>query len=176
MRWLVKPWRFEAACWSALVLNGGTAPLLRGFVSIASPDPYAHPVIQPNYLSTLEDRKVAADAIRLTRRIVTQPALAKYQPQEFRPGPAVGDDEEALAKAAGDVGTTIFHPIGTCKMGQSTDKLAVVSPRLTVHGIKGLRVIDASVMPSITSGNTAAPTLMIAEKGAQMIREDWKSS
>jgi choline dehydrogenase len=151
-------------------------PTSRGFVSIATPDPYAHPVIQPNYLSTVEDRKVAADAIRLTRRIVAQPALAKYAPNELRPGSDVGDDEDALSKAAGDIGTTIFHPVGTCKMGQVTDNLAVVSPRLTVHGIKGLRVIDASVMPSITSGNTAAPTLMIAEKGAQMIRDDWKGA
>ena len=149
-------------------------PTSRGFVSISAPDPTAHPVIQPNYLSTEEDRHVAADSIRLTRRIVAQPALAKYSPQEFRPGAAYGDDDDSLAKAAGEVGTTIFHPVGTCKMGPRTDPLAVVSPRLAVYGLEGLRVIDASVMPNITSGNTAAPTLMIAEKGAAMIIEDWK--
>ena len=149
-------------------------PTSRGFVSITTPDPYAHPVIQPNYLATDADRQVAADAIRLTRHIVTQPGLAKYKPREFRPGPEVGDDTEALARSAGDIGTTIFHPVGTCKMGSATDPTAVVDPRLAVHGIKGLRVIDASVMPTITSGNTAAPTLMIAEKGAAMIKQDWK--
>ena len=149
-------------------------PTSRGFVSIASPDPYAHPVIQPSYLTTEEDRRVAADAIRLTRHIVSQPALAQFRPEEFRPGPEIGDDTEALSRAAGDIGTTIFHPVGTCRMGPASDPLAVVSPRLNVHGMEGLRVADASVMPTITSGNTAAPTLMIAEKAAAMIAQDWK--
>lgn len=145
-------------------------PTSRGHVRITSPDPSAHPEIRPNYLSTDEDRQVAADAIRLTRHIVSQPALQTYQPEEFRPGPDAQTDEE-LASAAGDIGTTIFHPVGTCKMG--TDEHAVVDPRLRVHGLKRLRVIDASIMPTITSGNTNSPTLMIAEKGADMIKEDW---
>jgi choline dehydrogenase-like flavoprotein len=150
-------------------------PTSRGFVSIASPDPYAHPIIRPNYLATEADRQVAADAIRITRQIVAMPALAQFQPQEFRPGPSVGDDTEALARAAGDVGTTIFHPVGTAKMGPATDASAVVDPELRLHGLAGLRIADASVMPTITSGNTAAPTLMIAEKGAEMIRRSWKA-
>ncbi len=146
-------------------------PTSRGHVRITSPDPNAHPEIRPNYLSTEEDRRVAADAIRLTRRIAHQPALARYKPEEFKPGPHI-DGDEALAQAAGDIATTIFHPVGTAKMG--TDELAVVDPRLRVHGLEGLRVIDASIMPTITSGNTAAPTMMIAEKGASMIVEDWR--
>jgi choline dehydrogenase len=109
--------------------------------------------------------------MRFTRRIMAAQALAKYAPEEWRPGPAV-DSDEALAKAAGDLGTTIFHPVGTCRMGN--DAAAVVDDRLRVHGIERLRVIDASVMPRITSGNTNAPTTMIAEKGAEMIIEDWK--
>ena len=146
-------------------------PTSRGFVSVTSPDPAAHPVISPNYLATEEDRRVAADSIRLTRRIVAQPALKAFAPEEFRPGPSI-DGDEALAKAAGDIGTTIFHPVGTCKMGG--DEGAVVDPRLKVRGLEGLRVIDASVMPTITSGNTNAPTLMIAEKGAEMVLQDWR--
>ncbi len=149
-------------------------PTSRGFVSISSADPYTHPIIQPNYLATEADRLVAAEAIRLTRRIVAMPALAKFTPEEFRPGPEVGDDAESLAKAAGDVGTTIFHPVGTAKMGPASDAGAVVDPDLAVHGLEGLRIADASVMPTITSGNTAAPTLMIAEKAAEMIRRSWK--
>ena len=145
-------------------------PTSRGFVSLASPDPYTSPVIQPNYLATEEDRSVAADAIRLTRHIVTMPALAQFKPEEFRPGPEIGNDTAALARAAGDIATTIFHPVGTCKMGPSNDPTAVVDPTLTLHGLEGLRIVDASVMPTITSGNTAAPTLMIAEKAAEMIR------
>ena len=145
-------------------------PTSRGWVRIASPEPAAHPEIRPNYLATSEDRQVAADAIRITRRIVGMPALAKYDPQEFRPGPELVSDE-ALAQAAGDISTTIFHPVGTCKMGM--DALAVVDPRLKVHGLDGLRIADASVMPTITSGNTNSPTLMIAEKAAAMILEDW---
>jgi choline dehydrogenase len=146
-------------------------PTSRGYVAIASPDPAAPPEIRPNYLSTEDDRRVAADAIRLTRRIVSQPALAQYSPQEFRPGADI-DGDEALAKAAGDIGTTIFHPVGTCRMG--ADDGAVVDPRLKVKGLEGLRVIDASIMPTVTSGNTNSPTIMIAEKGAAMVREDWK--
>lgn len=146
-------------------------PTSRGHIRITSPDPDAHPEIRPNYLSTEEDRRVAADAIRLTRRIAQQPALARYKPEEFKPGPHI-DGDEALARAAGDIATTIFHPVGTAKMG--TDEMAVVDPRLRVHGLQGLRVIDASIMPTITSGNTAAPTMMIAEKGASMIIEDWR--
>jgi choline dehydrogenase len=138
-------------------------------VRITSPDPEAHPEIRPNYLSTEEDRRVAADAIRVTRRIVSMPALARFRPQEFRPGPEI-DGDEALARAAGDISTTIFHPVSTCRMG--SDDNAVVDPQLRVRGIEALRVIDASVMPTITSGNTNSPTLMIAEKGAAMILAD----
>jgi choline dehydrogenase len=145
-------------------------PESRGAVHLTSPDPATHPEIAPNYLSTEGDRQVAARAIRLTRRIVGQAPLAKYGPQEFRPGPEVDDSDAALAKAAGEIGTTIFHPVGTAKMG--TDAMAVVDPRLRVRGIEGLRVIDASVMPTITSGNTNSPVIMIAEKGSEMIRED----
>jgi choline dehydrogenase len=148
-------------------------PTSRGHVRIASPDPTAHPEIRPNYLATEDDRRVAADSVRVTRRIVAMPALAKYRPEEFRPGPDITSDE-ALAKAAGEISTTIFHPVSTCQMG--TGELAVVSPRLVVHGIDGLRIADASVMPTITSGNTNSPTLMIAEKAAAMIAEDWKAT
>jgi choline dehydrogenase-like flavoprotein len=147
-------------------------PTSRGYVRLHSADPADPPLIVPNYLSTDEDRRVAADCIRVTRRIVSQPALKPYQPIEFRPGDGVGDDDASLAKAAGDIGTTIFHPVGTAKMGRASDPLAVVDERLRVIGLDRLRVIDASVMPIITSGNTAAPTMMIAEKGAAMIRED----
>ncbi len=145
-------------------------PESRGTVRLSSPDPAAAPKIAPNYLSTEGDRRTAADAIRLTRRIVAQAPLAKYRPREFRPGAEVGDDDAALAKAAGDIGTTIFHPVGTAKMGN--DPMAVVDARLSVHGIEGLRVVDASIMPTITSGNTNSPVIMIAEKGAEMILED----
>jgi choline dehydrogenase len=143
-------------------------PTSRGHVRIAGKDSYAPPKITPNYLSTPEDRKVAADALSLTRRIVAAPALAKYLPQEFKPGIHHRTDEE-LAIAAGQIGTTIFHPVGTCKMGRADDKTAVVDSQLRVIGVAGLRVIDASVMPYITSGNTNSPTLMIAEKAAEMI-------
>ncbi len=144
-------------------------PESRGSVRIRSADPLAAPAIKPNYLSTARDRKVAAEAIRLTRRICAAPALSRFTLQEFKPGPEITGDEE-LAKAAGDIGTTIFHPVGTAKMGR--DDAAVVDERLRVHGIAGLRVADASIMPTITSGNTNAPTMMIAEKAADMIRED----
>jgi choline dehydrogenase len=132
-------------------------------------------VISPNYLYTDEDRSVAADSIRVTRRIVAQPALAPYQPVEYLPGESVRDDEASLVKAAGDIGATIFHPVGTAKMGRAGDKMAVVDERLRIIGLERIRVVDASVMPSITSGNTAAPTMMIAEKGATMIRADAKA-
>jgi choline dehydrogenase-like flavoprotein len=150
-------------------------PTSRGWVRLTSPDPTAKPAIQPNYLATEEDRRVAADSIRVTRRIVAQPALAPYRPEEYLPGPQVsGTEPAALAKAAGDIGTTIFHPVGTARMGRAGDPMAVVDERLRVVGIERLRVVDASVMPSITSGNTAAPTMMIAEKGAAMILADAK--
>ncbi|HVD74774.1 MAG TPA: GMC oxidoreductase, partial [Xanthobacteraceae bacterium] len=147
-------------------------PTSRGFVRLRSPDPVDKPVIKPNYLSTDEDRRVAVDSIRVARRIVTEPALAKYHPVEYLPGRAVGDDDASLLKAAGDIGTTIFHPVGTAKMGRASDPMAVVDERLRVIGLERLRVVDASIMPTITSGNTNAPTMMIAEKGAAMIRED----
>ncbi|MCU7370384.1 GMC family oxidoreductase N-terminal domain-containing protein [Paucibacter sp. O1-1] len=144
-------------------------PTSRGTVQIRSADPQAAPAIAPNYLSTEQDRRIAADSLRLTRRIVAQPALAPYKPEEFKPGPQYQSDEE-LARLAGDIATTIFHPVGTCKMGRADDGLAVVDSRLRVRGVARLRVIDASVMPSITSGNTNSPTLMIAERAAAWIR------
>jgi choline dehydrogenase len=144
-------------------------PTARGHVRIASGDPFAAPKIMANYLSTPEDRKVAADALRLTRRIVAAPALAKYAPEEFKPGPYLRTEEE-LARAAGDIGTTIFHPVGTCRMGGADDALAVVDTQMRVKGVARLRVVDASVMPTITSGNTNSPTIMIAERAAQLIR------
>jgi choline dehydrogenase-like flavoprotein len=147
-------------------------PTSRGFVRLRSADPAEHPLIQPNYLSTNEHRRVAADSIRVARRIVSAPALQRFRPIEYLPGDSVADDEASLAKAAGDIGTTIFHPVGTAKMGRDTDPTAVVDERLRVIGLSGLRVVDASVMPTITSGNTNAPTMMIAEKGADMIRRD----
>jgi choline dehydrogenase-like flavoprotein len=160
--------RFPAITVSACNLQ----PTSRGTVRIRSAEPAEPPAIAPNYLSTPEDRQVAADAIRTTRRLMRQPALARYHPEEFLPGPSVGDDDQSLAKAAGDIGTTIFHPVGTAKMGTASDPTAVVDERLRFHGIAGLRVADASVMPTITSGNTNTPTAMIAEKGAAMILED----
>ena len=146
-------------------------PTSRGTVAPRSLDPTDKPVIRPNYLSTEEDRRVAADAIRLTRRIMAAPAMAGHSPEEFRPGPqAQGEDD--LVRAAGDLGTTIFHPVGTCRMGPDGDVMAVVDPRLRLRGLRSLRIADASVMPSITSGNTNAPVIMIAEKAAEMIDED----
>ena len=149
-------------------------PASRGTVHVGSPDWRDAPIIRPNYLSDPYDRAVAANAIRVTRRIVSQPALAKYQPEEFKPGVEY-QTEEALMKAAGDIGTTIFHPVGTARMGADSDPLAVLDGRLRVRGVEGLRVIDASVMPTITSGNTNSPTLMIAERGAEMVIEDARS-
>lgn len=146
-------------------------PASRGSIRLGSPDWRAAPEIRPNYLSDPRDRAVAANAIRLTRRIVGMRALEKYQPEEFMPGPEFQTEEE-LIKAAGNIGTTIFHPVGTAKMGPASDTLAVVDERLRVRGVDGLRVIDASVMPTITSGNTNSPTLMIAERGAEMVLED----
>ncbi len=143
-------------------------PTSRGQVQIRSNLPTDSPSIRANYLSTAEDRRVAADSLRVTRRIVAQPALAKYTPQEVKPGTQFQTDDE-LAQLAGDIGTTIFHPVGTAKMGPEADPLAVVDARLRVHGVRGLRVVDASVMPTITSGNTNSPTLMIAERAAAWI-------
>ncbi|MBU3057670.1 GMC family oxidoreductase [Pseudomonas indica] len=144
-------------------------PESRGRVEIRSADPQTAPLIQPNYLSDPRDLAVAADAIRLTRRIVAAPALAGYRPEEYLPGPAY-QTEEDLRQAAGLIGTTIFHPSGTCRMGIGPD--AVVDARLRVHGMAGLRIADASIMPRIVSGNTCSPVLMIAEKAAELIRED----
>jgi choline dehydrogenase len=144
-------------------------PTSRGSIHITSADAREAPAIKPNYLATEEDRRVAIAAIRLTRRICAAPALARFAPEEFKPGSEFQSDAE-LEKAAGDIATTIFHPVGTCRMGP--DDGAVVDERLRVHGIGGLRVVDASIMPTITSGNTNAPTVMIAEKAADMIRED----
>ncbi len=160
--------RFPAVTVSACNLQ----PTSRGTVRLRSRDPAAKPVIAPNYLATFEDRRVAADAIRVTRRLMKQAALRAYRPEEFLPGPSVGDDDASLAKAAGDIGTTIFHPVGTAKMGMASDPTAVVDERLRMRGLQGLRVIDASVMPTITSGNTNTPTIMIAEKASRMVIED----
>ncbi|HEY7647064.1 MAG TPA: GMC family oxidoreductase N-terminal domain-containing protein [Hyphomicrobiales bacterium] len=144
-------------------------PESRGHSHIASADPRAQPAIQPNYLATEADRRVAADSIRLTRRIMGTKALQGYEPEEMLPGADVSSDAD-LARAAGDISTTIFHPVGTCKMGR--DERAVVDERLRVRGVGALRVVDASVMPTITSGNTNSPTIMIAEKAAEMILRD----
>lgn len=160
--------RFPAITVSACNLR----PTSRGVLRLRSSELDAPPIIAPNYLSTDEDRDVAADAIRVTRRLMRQRALSRFSPEEYLPGPAVGDDDASLARAAGDIGTTIFHPVGTAKMGAKTDVAAVVDERLRVFGLEGLRIIDASVMPSITSGNTNTPTAMIALKGASMVIED----
>jgi choline dehydrogenase-like flavoprotein len=144
-------------------------PESRGTVHVTSPDFAAQPAIDPNYLSTPRDREIAARSIRLTRRIVAQPAFARFKPEEFKPGPAF-ESEADLEKAAGDIGTTIFHPVGTCRMGG--DRESVVDPRLRLRALRRLRIADASVMPSITSGNTNSPTIMIAEKAAEMILAD----
>ncbi len=143
-------------------------PTSRGTVRIQSPRHEDAPAICPNYLNTEEDRKVAADSLRVTRNIVAQPALSRYKPLEYKPGVQFQTDEE-LARLAGDIASTIFHPVGTAKMGRVDDAMAVVDPHLRVYGVQGLRVVDASVMPTITSGNTNSPTLMIAEKAAGWI-------
>ena len=164
------PHKFPA--FTASVCN--IRPTSRGSVRITSNDPQAHPAIAPNYLATEEDRRVAVEAIRLTRRIVNESAALKcYAPVEFMPGPQFQSEAE-LVQAAGQIGTTIFHPVGTCKMGCADDPTAVVDTQLRVRGIEGLRVIDASVMPTITSGNTNAPVMMIAERGSRLVQNDAK--
>ncbi|HYQ82051.1 MAG TPA: GMC oxidoreductase, partial [Anaeromyxobacteraceae bacterium] len=159
------PHRFPA--FTASICN--LRPASRGFVRVKSADPRAHPAIMLNYLSATEDQRLAAVSLRLTRRIVLgTETMKKYRPEEFMPGPAFQTDAE-LVKAAGNVGTTIFHPVGTCRMGRADDPAAVVDPELRVRGLGRLRVIDASIMPTITSGNTSSPTVMIAEKGAAAV-------
>ena len=159
------PHKFNAFTASACNLR----PTSRGFVRIASSDPRAYPAIAPNYLTTDEDRRIAAAAIRLTRRIVLgTEAMKKYEPEEYTPG-AQFTSEDELVRAAGNIGTTIFHPVGTCRMGRAADASAVVDPQLRVRGMERLRVIDASVMPTITSGNTNSPTLMIAERASTLL-------
>ena len=162
--------RFPAITVSACNLR----PTSRGHVRILNNDIQSKPEIAPNYLSTDDDRKVACDAIRVTRRLMKQPALDSFQPREYLPGPTVADSDDDLVRAAGDIGTTIFHPVGTAKMGRASDPLAVVDERLRLHGLRGIRVVDASVMPTITSGNTNTPTAMIAMKGSEMILEDYR--
>jgi choline dehydrogenase-like flavoprotein len=146
-------------------------PTSRGRVRARSRNPEDKPLIAPNYLSTEADRRVAADAIRWARKVAAAPALARYNPEEYRPG-AHRTEERELIQAAGEIGTTIFHPVGTAKMGTATDAFSVTDARLRVRGVERLRVIDASVMPTITSGNTNSPTMMIAEKGAEMVLQD----
>jgi len=147
-------------------------PTSRGHIRIKSPDPRAHPAITLNYLSTREDQRIAAQSLRVIRRIITgTQTMRQYSPEEFVPGPEFQSEQE-LVKAAGNVGTTIFHPVGTCKMGRADDPTAVVEPNLKVRGIERLRVIDASIMPTITSGNTNSPTLMIAERGSELVMAD----
>ena len=162
---------FNAMTASVCNLN----PTSRGTVQIKTPDFHDAPAIAPNYLSTAQDRKVAADSLRVTRRILAQSAMQKFEPEEFKPGVQYQSDEE-LATLAGDIASTIFHPVGTTAMGRADDPLAVVDTRLKVRGVQGLRVVDAGVMPRITSGNTNSPTLMIAEKAAQWIVEDAQRS
>ena len=144
-------------------------PTSRGHVRIASGDPMAAPKITPNYLSTPEDRKVAADSLALTRRIVAAPAMSAHMPEEFMPGINFQTEEERI-RAAGEIGTTIFHPVGTCKMGKLDDAKAVVDHQMRVVGVQGLRVVDASIMPTITSGNPNSPIIMLAEKAALWIK------
>ena len=148
-------------------------PASRGHVHAASPDPSAPPLIQPYYLTEEEDRRVAVDSIRLARKVAGAPGLARFRPREYLPGAELTSQDE-LEKAAGDVGTTIFHPVGTAKMGRDEDPMAVADARLRLRGLRGLRIADASVMPRITSGNTNSPTLMIAEKAAEMMLADMK--
>ncbi len=147
-------------------------PRSRGHVRIVDTDTQVPPEIRLNYLSDPHDERVAVDSLKFTRRIMTAPALKRFNPSEFLPGPQATSDDELLT-AARNLGTTIFHPVGTCKMGTDSDPLAVVNDRLQVRGIGKLRVIDASIMPRITSGNTNAPTVMIAERGADFIRRDY---
>jgi choline dehydrogenase len=162
---------FDAITASVCNLN----PTSRGTVHIKTPNFQDAPAIAPNYLSTDADRKIAADSLRLTRRILAQSALKSYMPQEYKPGVQFQSDEE-LATLAGDIASTIFPPVGTTHMGTVDNPMAVVDARLRVHGVAGLRVVDAGVMPLITSGNTNSPTLMIAEKAAQWIAQDAAAS
>ena len=155
---------FDAFTASVCNLN----PTSRGHVRVRSPRPEDAPRIMANYLSTPADRRVAADSLKLTRRIASMPALSRYQPREVKPGVQYQSDDD-LARLAGDIGTTIFHPVGTCRMGRPDDSEAVVDARLRVLGVGGLRIADASVMPTITSGNTNAPTLMVAERAAEWV-------
>lgn len=159
------------AAFTASVSN--LRPSSRGHIRLDDSTGSLQPKITLNYLSTAQDRQVAVDSLRLTRKIVAAPALRRYQPDEFKPGIQYQTDEQLMA-AAGDIGTTIFHPVGTCKMGRDNDPLAVVDSQLRVRGVAALRVIDASVMPTITSGNTNSPTVMIAEKAAELIRNSRK--
>jgi choline dehydrogenase len=145
-------------------------PTSRGDIRLTSPDPAAAPAIRPNYLATDRDRRVAAAAMRTTRRLMRQPSIQRYAPLEFSPGETGDDSDEALLAQAGRVANTIFHPVGSCRMGLASDVNAVVDARLRVHGLDGLIVADASIMPAITSGNTNAPTMMIAEKAAALLR------
>src|SRR4029079_12394547 len=149
-------------------------PTSRGYVRIANSDTRANPSILYNYLSTPEDQRVAVDCIKLTRRIMSQPALARFEPEEFLPDPKTSQTDAEMLEAARATAGTVYHPVGTCKMGQ--DPLAVVDERLRVRGIAGLRVVDASIMPNLVSGNTNAPTIMIAEKAADMIKADAKGT
>jgi choline dehydrogenase len=148
-------------------------PESRGTIMAQSPDPFQYPAIRPNYLSAPSDLRVLISGINHTRRIFAQPAIAQYSAGETVPGSHIDGDEE-FAEFARNAGTNVFHPVGTCKMG--TDTMSVVDPRLKVHGIAGLRVIDASIMPAVTTGNTNAPTIMIGEKGAAMIKEDARAA
>jgi len=159
--------RFDAFTASVCNLN----PTSRGTVHIRSPHPEDAPAIAPNYLSTPEDRQVAADSLRVTRRICAQPALARFQPEEWKPG-AQYDSDEQLARLAGDIASTIFHPVGTTRMGRDDDPMAALDARLRLRGVRGVRVVDAGAMPLITSGNTNSPTLMMAEKAAEWIAAD----
>ncbi|MGZ8267035.1 MAG: GMC family oxidoreductase, partial [Burkholderiales bacterium] len=166
------PHKFNA--FTASVCN--LRPSSRGHVRITSRDPRTYPAIAPNYLSTDEDRNVVAEALRLTRRIVLETkAMRKHAPKEYLPGPAYQSEHE-LVEAAGRIGTTIFHPVGTCKMGRESDPAAVLDPQLRVRGIDKLRVVDASIMPTITSGNTNSPTLMIAEKASALFARHYARS
>jgi choline dehydrogenase len=158
---------FDAFTASVCNLN----PTSRGWVHIRSPKVEDAPQIAPNYLSTPEDRQVAADSLRVTRRICAQPALARYQPEEWKPGPQYQSDEQ-LTRLAGDIASTIFHPVGTTRIGRDGDPMAVLDTRFRVRGVRGLRVVDAGAIPVITSGNTNSPTLMMAEKAAEWIAAD----
>lgn len=150
-------------------------PTSRGFVHAQSADPLAPPVIQPNYLSTPQDEQVAVESLRLARRILAQPPMARFDPREVRPGPEA-QDEEALLEGARGVASTIFHPVGTARMGRRDDPMAVTDARLRVRNVGRLRIADASVMPLIVSGNTNSPTMMIAEKAARMMIEDARAA